>query len=109
MFPHRRVFSRLNRSPNTVRLPEGPLPAFRIVFDNDHSTAYYVSAHDGIVLRSDGWSRILGVKENLHIFRPLKLFTRRESIRKGLLVLLSAVDITAAVTGYYLALPRQRP
>ena len=86
----------------------GPLPAFRIVFNHDPSTAYYVSVRDGNVLRSDRWSRIHGAIESLHVFQPLKLFTQRESIRKGLLVLLSAVGIGTAVTGYYLAFPRRR-
>ena len=87
----------------------GPLPAFRIVFANDHSTAYYVSVWDGSILRSDRWSRILGAIVSLHDFRPVTLFIQRESIRIGLLVLLSLVGIATAVTGYYLAVSRLRP
>ena len=81
--------------------PWGPVPAFRIIFDNDDSTAYYVSTRDGSILRSDRWSRILGAIESLHVFQPLKLITRRESIRRGLLILLSLVGVAAAATGYY--------
>ena len=88
--------------------PWGPVPAFRIMFDNDNSTAYYVSARDGSILRSNRWSRILGAIESLHRFEPLKLVTRREGIRKGLLILLSLVGVAAAATGYYLALPNRR-
>ena len=87
----------------------GPLPTFRIVFANDHSTAYYVSVWDGSIRRSDRWSRILGAIISLHEFRPLNLFTPSDLIRKGLLVLFSAVGIATAVTGYYLAVSRLRP
>jgi uncharacterized iron-regulated membrane protein len=85
----------------------GPIPAYRIVFDNDQSTSYYVSTHDGTVRRSDRWNRVRGVMESLHTFRPLKLITKREAVRKGMLILLSVVGIGAALTGYYLSLPRR--
>ncbi len=58
----------------------GPLPAYRVVFDNDQSTAYYVSTHDGTVRRSDRWSRIRGAIESLHTFEPLKLITKRDAV-----------------------------
>jgi len=87
----------------------GPLPAFRIVFENSSPTAYYVSTRDGRVSRSDRWNRVLGAIESLHVFRPLKLFIRSDSIRMGLLILLSLVGVAATATGYYLAVPRRHP
>lgn len=87
----------------------GPLPAHRIVFDNDRSTAYYVSSRDGTVRHSDRETRIRGAITSLHTFQPLKLITRRAAVRKGLLLLLSVLGIMVAGTGYYLALPRRRP
>ena len=89
--------------------PWGPLPAYRIVFDDDRATVSYISTSDGTVRRSDRWSRIRGAITSLHAFEPLKLITKRDAVRKGLLVLLSVVGVGVAGTGYYLALPRRRP
>ncbi len=86
----------------------GPLPAYRIVLEGDPGTAYYVSADDGEVRRSDRWSRVRAAISSLHTFEPVKLIVRGERVRKGLLFLLSAVGIAAALSGYYLALPRRK-
>ena len=86
----------------------GPLPAYRIVFDNDPSRAYYVSSRDGTVYHRDREDRIRGAIGSLHTFQPLKLIIRREAVRKGLLLLVAVLGIGVAVTGYYLAVPRRR-
>ena len=89
--------------------PWGPLPAYRIEFDDDRATVSYISTSDGTVRRSDRWSRIRGAITSLHTFEPVKLVTKRDAVRKGLLVLLSVVGMGVAGTGYYLARPRRRP
>jgi len=79
------------------------------VFDDDRATVSYISTSDGTVRRSDRWSRIRGAITSLHTFEPVKLITKRDAVRKGLLALLSMVGVGVAGTGYYLALPRRRP
>jgi hypothetical protein len=86
----------------------GPVPAYRIAAAGQAGTTYYVSAGDGEVRRSNRWSRVQEAIASLHTFEPLKLLTRRERVRKGLLLLMSAIGIGAAGTGYYLAVPRRR-
>jgi hypothetical protein len=84
----------------------GPLPAYKIVLDNDQSTGYYVSAHDGSVRRSTRLDRIRQAIASLHTFEPIKLITKQNEVRKGLLIVTSVIGIVASLTGYYLALRR---
>jgi hypothetical protein len=91
---------------HSVAYPWGPVPAYRIVFGSSPSTAYYVSTADGAVQRSDPWIWTRDAIISLHSFEPLKLFTRREPVRTGLLVLMSLVGLVTAASGLYLALRR---
>jgi hypothetical protein len=84
----------------------GPLPAYRLVFDSDRSTGYYVSAYEGTVRRSTLEDRLRGAIGSLHTFEPIKLITTQVVVHKGLIILLSLVGVGVAITGYYLALPR---
>lgn len=87
----------------------GPLPAYRVVFDDNPATLYHVSINDGKVQRSDRLNRVRGAIQSLHAFEPLKLITKRGKVRKGLLFLLSVIGIGAVGTGYYLIIQGQRP
>jgi hypothetical protein len=84
----------------------GALPAYRVVLDRDSSVDFFVTVNDGAVRRSDRWNRMRGAVGSLHTFEPLKLFTRRDGVRKALLVLTGIIGIAAAITGYSLALRR---
>jgi hypothetical protein len=92
---------------HNLSYPGGPLPAQRIVFDDDRSTVYYVSVYDGTVRHSNRESRIRRAIVSLHTFEPIKLITKQNAVRKGMLVLLSLLGIGAALTGYFLALQRR--
>ena len=108
MVPGARILQIELLSQHTFDYSWGPLPAYRIVFEQDPSIVYFVSAHDGTVQRSDRESRIRSAIESLHTLDPVKLFSEREAVRKGLLFLLSLIGIAAVGIGFYLALPRQR-
>jgi PepSY-associated TM region len=86
----------------------GSLPAYRVVLDADPSVDFYVTPNDGTVRRSDPWNRLFGALASLHTFEPLKLVTRRDEIRRGLMMIAGIIGIAAAVTGYYLALRRNQ-
>jgi len=90
---------------NDYFYPWGPLPAYRIIFDDNWATVSHVSTSDGTVRSSNRLNRIKAAIGSLHTFEPLKLITKQSNVRKGLLVLLSLVGIGVALTGYYLALP----
>src|SRR4030095_12744473 len=82
----------------------GPLPVYQIVLDSAQSTVYYVSTDDGSVRRSDRLDRIRGARMSLHTFDPIKLITKRDAVRNGLMIITSLIGIIASLTGYYLAL-----
>jgi hypothetical protein len=86
--------------------PWGPLPAHRFVFSHDPATTYYVAAAEGTVHNSNRWVWLKGVIGSLHTFEPIKLITRDNAIRKGLLILGGLAGLGATCTGYYLAWPR---
>jgi len=86
----------------------GPLPAYRIVFNDDGANLYHVSINDGTIQRSDRLTRLRWAIQSLHTFEPVKLIIQRDEFRKGLLVLLGMVGIGAVVTGYCLVLTRSR-
>lgn len=88
--------------------PIGPLPVYRIVFDDKWATTSFVSVRDGTVRRINRWRGLLRAMGSLHSFEPIGLITRQEGIRKGLLVLVALLGIGAAGTGYYLGLARRR-
>jgi uncharacterized iron-regulated membrane protein len=96
----------LSRREFTYR--EGPLPVYRIVFEQDPSVLYYVSVRDGTVSRSDRESRIRSAIASMHTLEPVKLLMEREAFRKGLLLLSSLIGIAAVGTGFYLAWPSLR-
>lgn len=93
---------------HTAAYPWGPLPVYRVMYGEEPTTHYYVSAGDGVVTRSDRWNRFQGVFGALHSFEPLRLITSRDAIRRWLLVLAGLGGIGVALSGYYLAVPRRR-
>ncbi len=86
----------------------GLLPAYRVVLDADPSVDFFVALNDGTVRRSDTWNRLMDALASLHTLEPLKLFTRRDEVRKGLVIIAGVIGIVATITGYYLALRRNR-
>jgi hypothetical protein len=84
----------------------GPVPTYRIVLDSDPSVDFYVSVNDGAVRRSDRWNRFVGAFASLHTFEPIKLITRRDAVRRGLMIAAGMMGIGAAVTGYCLSVRR---
>ena len=84
----------------------GPLPVYQIVLDSAQSTAYHVSTDDGSVRRTERVDLIRGAITSLHTFDPIKLITKRDAVRNGLLIITAVIGIVASLTGYYLALRR---
>lgn len=92
--------------------PFGNLPVYRVQFEGDGSNLYYVSALNGSLSQSNSLARMRAAISSLHTFEPIKLFTDSDTVRKGLLVILSMVGILTSLTGYILfLLPyiRQKP
>ena len=62
--------------------PGGMLPVYRIIFDNDHSVTYYVSANTGAAQRSDNLSRVRNLIASVHTFEPITLITKRAQLHR---------------------------
>lgn len=92
-----------NLDTHDIFYPHGPLPVYRMTIDGDSSNIFYVSPQNGVITQSNRLTRIRALISSLHTFEPVKLLSQRDSIRKGLLLLVSLVGIATALTGYYLA------
>lgn len=86
----------------------GPLPIYRVIFDDSRSTYVHVSMETGeVVRRNDRWQRLRGAFELVHTFQVFKIISGRERPITALLWLLSFIATLAALIGYYLALPHR--
>lgn len=87
-----------------TRYAGGPLPAMRVVFDDDDNTVVYVGVADGAVLGGGTSHRIRSIVAGLHTFYPLRILISARG-EKGALVLAGVITIVGVLTGYWLALP----
>jgi hypothetical protein len=95
---------------NVVRLTDhdldysrGPLPVYRVVFEDRHGTISHVSIDDGSVRQANRWLRLRDRIIGFHTFHAF--LGGHERLRKGLLLLVSLLGLAAVASGYYLALP----
>jgi hypothetical protein len=92
---------------HTAEYSWGPLPVYRVVFDDRHATVVFVSTLNGAERSVNRLNRIQDFVEGLHTFRTVDLVTDSESVRKGLVVVFSLIGVGAAGSGYYLAWRRR--
>lgn len=85
----------------------GPLPAYRVDFDDARGTRAYVNAVTGEVQRNGRFNRFKGLFASLHLFQPLDALPGGSRARKAALWLTSGIVIGISLTGYWLALPRR--
>jgi uncharacterized iron-regulated membrane protein len=84
----------------------GPIPIYRLIFNDTSRTHVYVSPFTGQVkLKNRGWNRLAGWMLSLHKFEFLLLIWEREAFRKGIMLVLSLVGLGVVATGFYIALP----
>ena len=103
--PDARVRSVERLESHQLRYLSGPLPVFRVVFDDGHNTVIYVNARDGSVQGGGTARRIRVILGGLHTFYPLRVVVRSARAEVGLLLLACGVAIVGVFTGYWLALP----
>jgi hypothetical protein len=80
----------------------GPLPAWRIAFDDSRRSISYVAAHDGSVRRSDRITRLKSAIVGTHTFDTLGVVGLL-GVKVPLLILASIIGLLSVVTGYYLS------
>jgi len=84
----------------------GPLPVFRVAFEDHQRTVAYVSMRDGSVQADSRLLRVRSRIQQLHAFEPIEILTERPVLRQAALHVASAVGLCLVLTGYYLALPK---
>lgn len=80
----------------------GPLPAWRIAFDDSRRSISYVAVTDGSVRRSDRITRVKAAIVSTHDFGTLKMI-RLPGTQMPLLILASIIGLLSVATGYYLS------
>ncbi len=115
-FPTQASILRVERlNGNDFSYPFGPVPVYRVVFDDSRATHAHVSIRTdeiwgrktGAVWRNDRWGRARTAINTLHTFDMLRIITDRRRLITTLLWAAAIVTFLAAVLGYYLALPRR--
>lgn len=86
----------------------GPLPAYRVSFDDTGKTIAYVSVANGAITQSHLFQRIRATLESLHDFGPLGYFGQSNGVRKILLMLVSLVGVGAVCTGIFIFVKQLR-
>jgi len=85
----------------------GPLPVFRVAFDDSRGTVVFVSPRDGAARYTDRLMRTRFFLAGLHTFDQLRLMPVGKDIRKPLLYLTSLVGFGLVLTGYYMVFPKR--
>jgi hypothetical protein len=98
----------LSRRRHDLMYPWGPLPAYRLAFDDPWATLVYVGTDDGSVRSTTRWSRAIGAVAALHTFAPLDLVVREPAIRKATLIAIALTALVTALSGYAIVAWRQR-
>jgi hypothetical protein len=84
----------------------GPLPAYRLTVERS-STAYFVSLADGSVHRLTPVGRVRSAVESLHTFAVVPWLRGDSKARRVALFGAALTALAAALTGYFLALPKR--
>ena len=86
----------------------GPLPVYRVLFDDKEKTMVYVSVTNGVIAQSHQFQRIRGMFETWHDFGPLQSFGQGGRVRKIVLLLTSLVGVGVVCTGIFIFVKQLR-
>ena len=87
--------------------PYGDLPAYRFNFDHKHHFMSHYTLSNGEIRHSDRYTRIRDLITATHDLSVIKLLINHNLFYRIVLIMLGMVTICAALTGYYLSLPRR--
>ena len=94
---------------HSLAYDHGPLPAYRIIFDNKAATHSYVDANTGnVVLKNNKHGRIRRFFVLLHDLSIISVYTGFNLLRQAPLMIMSLIAMAVILSGYYLALARYR-
>jgi hypothetical protein len=84
----------------------GPLPVYRVAFDDSRGTVVFVSPRDGAARYTDRLMRTRFFLAGLHTFDQLRLMPAGEDLRKPMLYFTSLIGLGLVLTGYYMVFPK---
>ncbi len=87
-----------------ILYPFGPIPVYRVIFTDDQTNFYYVSASNGELSRSTSLTRTRAIITSLHTFDPINIIPNMDRFRKGLLVITSFIGLLTTILGYWIFL-----
>ncbi len=105
---HMKILNTEYLETHTSEYSNGPLPAYRISFDDSWNTVSIVEASKGTEHHNNVWGRGKGKIVGLHFFSPIEQVTGSQRLRKVFVILIGILGIGAACTGFYLAFNRRR-
>ena len=82
--------------------PWGPLPVYKVAFNDTGKTIAFVSIANGAITQSHLFQRIRATLESFHDFGPLRHLGTSDRVKKILLVLVSLVGVCAVGTGIFI-------
>lgn len=87
---------------HTIIYPWGPLPAYRLEFENGRGTIAYVSVANGSVTFTDWRKQLWFALAGLHEFAPLDILFGDSDVRRPVLMIVSLLTLIIVFTGYYM-------
>lgn len=84
----------------------GPLPSYRIDFDDPRRTAVFLSPRDGVVRYTTRALRVKAYIAGFHTFDQLLLLRQSQFTVEAMLHFTSVLGIALVLSGYYLVLPK---
>lgn len=93
---------------NELGYPYGPLPVYRVVFDDSRGTLAYVAERDGRITWSTRLSRLRAGVTSLHDFGLLTLLPGHRFVRPALMLIGSLAAALVLATGATLQIRRWR-
>lgn len=88
--------------------PAGPLPVYRVNFEDKPSHYYYVNANSANIVKSSLVTRSYRLIVSLHAFEPMQLLPRGEQLRLLSLFITGMLSLIGTVIGVFLIFPLRR-
>ncbi len=93
---------------HTLAYPFGPLPTYRLAFDDDPSTYYFTHSPIHRIRRSDRLGRANFLIGSFHTFEPLRVAVRNVHYVHIVMISFALLGTFSVLTGFYMALPTRR-
>lgn len=88
----------------SMTYPNGPLPAYRVEFENGRGTIAFVGVPNGRIVFTDWRKRARQFVTGLHEFGPLDVLFQNGRLTRGALLGVGSLTLVIVITGFCLGL-----